>query len=251
MRDFENLRVFAKRNQIVMDELVQDLTTALEESATGTRSNNLQAMDGAECNSKTLPKRYVKKRRGIRRSSSNNLYWNRGTISEASESSVDETGRDPVRGVIHSDSDDLSSCRIPKLALSMVDVVPPVESDSFTENLSPLRPQRRRRKFRSMAIDASPIPSDSDSLQSSVKALAIKGTDKNVASMAGPDKQQFLRSTPVSNNSMNAVSYSVMSGKRKRGCKNRSEFTHPSSQNSYSGLALSLSDRMDVGNASQ
>ena len=57
------------------------------------------------------PRRFVKKRRGTRRSANNSFYWKRGTISEASESSVEEqyAARDFAGNVIHSDSDDLAA----------------------------------------------------------------------------------------------------------------------------------------------
>lgn len=251
MKDFENLRVFAQRNFIIMDELVQDLSTALEETASVGRPVASQAEGG---NSGTYPRRYVKKRRGIRRSAANSYYWKRGTISEASESSVDEHPiRDYAGNVIHSDSDDLAARqRIHKLTVPLIDPVPPVESDSFTENLSPLRPQRRRRKFKTMAVDSSPLTdhilSDADSASGErhfgkrKEESPVTVTEKCVYS--GP---RSLMSGPSSVPS----AYVVTAGKRKRSSKIRMEYTCPHSISPQFKGPLMNMDRMEVASISQ
>jgi hypothetical protein len=155
VQDFQNLRVFSNRNINRMDELVQDLSLALEETAkAGSRSGNCQENG---ISSGAVTRRIHKRRRGARRAAVN-LYWKRGTISEASESSIDEAIRDYIDNSVmtHSDSDDLALA-YPKqrLAVPLTEPVPPaVESDSFTENLSPMRPQRRRRRYKHMAVDS-------------------------------------------------------------------------------------------------
>ncbi|KAK3792247.1 hypothetical protein RRG08_007327 [Elysia crispata] len=246
VKDFENLKVFVQRNFIRMDELVQDLTSALEETASMSRPGNSQA-DGA--NSGSCSKRYIKKRRGIRRSTANSYYWKRGTISEASESSVDEQPvRDFAGNVIHSDSDDLAARhRIPKLTVPMVDPVPAVESDSFTENLSPLRPQRRRRKFKNMAVDSSPLndhtPSDGDSV-SGDKQLTRRASDPHGSSQ---DKDKTTVSS--SKGSMQSPGSSdvrgVTAGKRKRSSKCRTDC------NTYHQGSIPGSSKMEVASISQ
>ena len=246
VKDFENLKVFVQRNFIRMDELVQDLTSALEETASMSRPGNSQT-EGA--NSVSCSRRYIKKRRGIRRPSANNYYWKRGTISEASESSVDEQPvRDFAGNVIHSDSDDLAARhRIPKLTVPMVDPVPAVESDSFTENLSPLRPQRRRRKFKNMAVDSSPLndhtPSDGDSV-SGDKQLSRRASDPHGSSQ---DKEKS--GTSGVKGSMQSPGLSevrgVTAGKRKRSSKCRTDC------NSYHQGSIPGSSQMEVASISQ
>lgn len=248
VKDFENLKVYAQRN-FIMDELVQDLTTALEETATVGRPGTSQT-EGA--NSSTYPRRYVKKRRGIRRPSANSYYWKRGTISEASESSIDEHPiRDYAGNVIHSDSDDLAACqRIPKLTVPIVDSVPPVESDSFTENLSPLRPQRRRRKFKTMAVDSSPltdpIPSDADSASGDKQF----GKRKEESPSTAVDKASFsgLRHPMSSSVYSTSHSHAVTAGKRKRSSKSRTDYNY--SDFPHQGISLNM-DRMEVASVSQ
>uniref|UniRef100_A0A0B6ZRA5 Uncharacterized protein n=1 Tax=Arion vulgaris TaxID=1028688 RepID=A0A0B6ZRA5_9EUPU len=253
VKDFENLRVFAQKNFIRMDELVQDLTTALEETAHVGRPGISQA-EGT--NSSTYPRRYVKKRRGIRRSSANSYYWKRGTISEASESSVDEHPiTDYAGNVIHSDSDDLAAClRIPKRTVPLIDSVPPVESDSFTENLSPLRPQRRRRKFKTMAVDSSPLTdhifSDADSA-SGDRQLGKRKEESPVAMTERP-----IYSSPrnsVSGTSSLPQSYTFTPGKRKRSSKSRTDYhscLHNEIVSHHKGTPFSM-DRMEVASISQ
>ncbi|KAK0052239.1 G patch domain-containing protein 2 [Biomphalaria pfeifferi] len=228
-----------------MDELVQDLTTALEETANVGRPGTLQA-EGA--NSSTYPRRCMKKRRGLRRPASSSYYWKRGTISEASESSVDEhPRRDYAGNVIHSDSDDLAAChRIPKLTVPLVDPIPPVESDSFTENFSPLRPQRRRRKYKTMAVDSSPLtdqfPSDADSASGDKQCGKRK---EELPLTCEKSIYPSFRSTP------SYVSHAVTAGKRKRSSKSRVDYSY-CSQPEFSAQGMTSSmDRMEVASVSQ
>ncbi|KAI8787862.1 G patch domain-containing protein 2 [Biomphalaria glabrata] len=244
VKDFENLKVFVKRNYI-MDELVQDLTTALEETANVGRPGTLQA-EGA--NSSTYPRRCMKKRRGLRRPASSSYYWKRGTISEASESSVDEhPRRDYAGNVIHSDSDDLAAChRIPKLTVPLVDPIPPVESDSFTENFSPLRPQRRRRKYKTMAVDSSPLtdqfPSDADSASGDKQCGKRK---EELPLTCEKSIYPSFRSTP------SYVSHAVTAGKRKRSSKSRVDYSYCSRPEFPAQGMTSSMDRMEVASVSQ
>ncbi|KAH9489519.1 G patch domain-containing protein 2-like [Bulinus truncatus] len=245
VKDFENLKVFTQRSYI-MDELVQDLTTALEETANVGRPGTSQA-EGA--NASTYPRRCMKKRRGLRRPASSSYYWKRGTISEASESSVDENPRRDYAGnVIHSDSDDLAAChRIPKLTVPVVDPIPPVESDSFTENFSPLRPQRRRRKYKTMAVDSSPLtdqfPSDADSASGDKHS----GKRKEDSPVTFIDKLSYssFRTAQFYNSSV------VTAGKRKRSSKSRLDYSYCTRAEFPSHKISSNMDRMEVASVSQ
>ncbi|GFO10218.1 G patch domain-containing protein 2-like [Plakobranchus ocellatus] len=247
VKDFENLKVFVQRNFIKMDELVQDLTSALEETAHMSRPGNSQA-EGA--NSGSCSRRYVKKRRGIRRTSANNYYYKRGTISEASESSVDEQPvRDYAGNVIHSDSDDLAAChRIPKLTVPVVDPVPAVESDSFTENLSPLRPQRRRRKFKNMVVDSSPLndhtPSDGDSV-SGERQLGRKASGDAHGSFMEKDKSSLAGSKVPMQSPESSGLRGITAGKRKRSSKCRTDC------NTYHQGSMPGSSQMEFTSISQ
>ena len=242
VKDFENLNVFAAHPEhLRMDELVQDLSMALEETTRVGRSGGSQP-EGA--NISVHQRRFVKKRRGTRRSSSNNVYWKRGTISEASESSVEEQSARHCtsNNVIHSDSDDLAARnRIPKLTL--VNSVPPVESDSFTENLSPMRPQRRRRKYKTMTVDSSPqtdpIPSDVDS---NCGDKYLNRRSKEGSPSSAMERQSM--SGPRSSSSTSNLPHSIAAGKRKRASKGRAEVL-------YSYSHGEMNHNMEVASVSQ
>ena len=140
IRQFQNLRVFQNSKFVSMDELVQDLANALEESAQPSSSRGHMASS----------RRQLKKKKGRRRRTDT------GNVSEASESSVDETLRDYFESITQmSDSDDLAlSHQVARLSLPTdANLVPSVESDSVNENFSPIRPQRRRKKYKTMAVD--------------------------------------------------------------------------------------------------
>ncbi|ESO86868.1 hypothetical protein LOTGIDRAFT_166870 [Lottia gigantea] len=148
VREFQNLRVFSNGNIIIMDQLVKDLSSALDESSRGHR----QLSENVSPNIYTC--RPHKKRRGKKRRSDLHLLKDCGTISEASESSIDDSIRNYMDILAQtSDSDDISK-HMHRLGVPITDAVPPVESDSVTENFSPTRPQRRRRKYKRMAIDS-------------------------------------------------------------------------------------------------
>ncbi|KAK3092484.1 hypothetical protein FSP39_003452 [Pinctada imbricata] len=128
-----------------MDELVQDLAHALEESAQPSTSRSHTS----------IVKRHHKKRKGKKR----RTVIEGGNMSEASESSIDEAFRDYIESIAQmSDSDDLAlSHQVARLSLPPdTTLVPSVESDSVNENFSPIRPQRRRKKYKTMAVDVDP-----------------------------------------------------------------------------------------------
>ena len=84
-----------------------------------------------------------------------------GNMSEASESSLDEALKDYMETMAgnHSDSD-VDLRHINKIHQSLLQFashsISVAESDSFTENFSPMRPGRRRRRFKRMAVDPKP-----------------------------------------------------------------------------------------------
>ena len=159
----QNLQVLAAYDFQKMDELVHDLTNALEESTkghNGERSASEQSRASGS-KSKLCRKKKCKKRKSACHGGSGGSRLH-GNISEASESSLDEALKDYMENIAQqSDSDDLllSAHRLQSLTSlpSQVQVLSFAESDSVTENISPLRPQRRRRRqFKRMAVDPQP-----------------------------------------------------------------------------------------------
>ncbi|KAL5009309.1 hypothetical protein ScPMuIL_014890 [Solemya velum] len=150
VKEFKNLHVFTSCTFVKMDQLVQDLTNALEESSKSPKGH------GGELLLHASLRRCPKKRRERKRSHARD-----GIVrSEASESSLDEALRDYMESVAQlSDSDDMVLAHhITRLTMPLSgNFVPQVESDSVNENISPMRPQRRRKKYKSMAIDLDPI----------------------------------------------------------------------------------------------
>ncbi|XP_070181736.1 G patch domain-containing protein 2-like isoform X2 [Littorina saxatilis] len=235
VHDFQNLRVFSNRHINKMDELVQDLSNALEETSKG--GSRVGGCQENSLSSGAVARRYHKRRRGARRSAGN-LYWKRGTISEASESSVDEAIRDYIDNsvVAHSDSDDLSRAYSKQrlaVAVSLSEPVPPVESDSFTENLSPMRPQRRRRRYKHMAVDAlqsitrPDAAGDTCSIQSCVPHSCVPSTSG--LTLTQPKAKPIPSSThsdPLSATASTSAGFqNAATGKRKRSSKSRTEGT--------------------------
>ncbi|KAL8598275.1 hypothetical protein ACOMHN_035225 [Nucella lapillus] len=219
VQDFQNLRVFSNHNNNRMDELVQDLSNALEESAKSCPRSSCTQENAIS--SGAVARRYHKRRRGARRATCN-LYGKRGTLSEASESSVEEAGRDHLDNsvVTHSDSDDMSLA-YPKqrLKVPMSEPVPPVESDSFTENLSPMRPQRRRRRFKHMAVDSLQAISQ---LGSGGEACVKRSSTPISMPPTSSFSEQCCPSHAGSSHSPGCAQ-SIIPGKRKRGSKSQRE----------------------------
>ncbi|XP_013410287.1 G patch domain-containing protein 2 [Lingula anatina] len=154
VKDLENLQVFSTYDIYKMDELVQDLTNALEESS---KQNERRAKSDDGMSMGYVRTRACKKRKNKKRRTSQNFHVEFGNMTEASESSLDGALKDYMENAAQqSDSDDLaiarrfSSLALPQHAISLA------ESDSVTETVSPLRAQsRRRRKFK-MAVDPDP-----------------------------------------------------------------------------------------------
>ena len=156
--DFERLRVFSSSIG-KMDDLVHDLSLALEDAASHKRSKSDGGHGASSSNSRRLPR----KRKGRRKRHQPDI----GNMSEASQSSIDEAIKDYMENIAQSDSDDLAIAHhIVRLTMPLnINYVPSqVESDSVNESIfSPIRPQRRRKKYKSMAIDPDPSSSQHDS----------------------------------------------------------------------------------------
>ncbi|XP_014667594.1 PREDICTED: G patch domain-containing protein 2-like [Priapulus caudatus] len=150
VRDFEKLHVLASYDFQKMDELVQDLSLALEESS---RSRQCARHD----------KHKTRKRRPRKRRPETTLLvppWDLVNMSEASESSLDETLKGYMENVTRqSDSEEnggVPSVLVPSKSIALV------ESDSFTDNFTPRFSRRRRRKCKRMAVDPQPSPGAPD-----------------------------------------------------------------------------------------
>ena len=162
LTDFENLRVFSNTHQADMDGLVHDLSLALEDAANSRRSKS----DGGHGVSSLGTRKHPRKRRGRRR----RHQAENGNMSEASQSSLDEALKDYMENIVqHSDSDDLAIAqRIVRLTMPLSGNYVPaqIESDSVNESMfSPVRPQRRRKKYKTMAIDPEPILGSPDGIK--------------------------------------------------------------------------------------
>ncbi len=152
VKEFQKLHVLNTYNFERMDELVQDLTNALEETARTSKSKHI---DNSVYYSRRCKKRRSRKRRPPGSGKDG------GNLSEASESSIDEALKDYMETVFQqSDSDDLVAARrLSSLPLANLShALSLAESDSVTENFSPMRLHRRRRKCKRMAIDPQPDP---------------------------------------------------------------------------------------------
>ncbi|XP_030070596.1 G patch domain-containing protein 2-like isoform X2 [Microcaecilia unicolor] len=133
-----------------MDELVQDLASALEQTS---EQNKMEELGEEMALSPRQQRRQLRKRRDRKRRSDFLHPQERlCCYSEASESSLDETSkecREIAAAVHYSDSDEmLSSRRHPSLSVTLRSRLHTWhESDPFPENGS-CRPSRRRRKLK-------------------------------------------------------------------------------------------------------
>ena len=148
---FQNLQVLAPFDFGNMGALVQDLTYALEESTKG--------QNDAGPSPQLSTRKQVKKRKSKKRNKPESKSGNKSDVSESS-TGIEEALKEFVETVTqHSDSDDVIV--VQRLSQKKPFQIPAchqlfAESDSFTENFSPMRPHRRRRKFKRMAVDPKP-----------------------------------------------------------------------------------------------
>ena len=172
VKDFQNLHVLNTYNFEKMDELVQDLTNALEETTRASKSKNVDNTYARRCK-----KRRSRKRRPPGSGKDG------GNLSEASESSIDEALKGYMESVFQqSDSDDVVAARrISSLPLANIShTLSLAESDSVTENFSPMRIHRRRRKCKRMAIDPQP---DQDFMIPTMKPKFKRMRSKNIKTL--------------------------------------------------------------------
>lgn len=189
IQGIKRLRVLTPYDYDNMDELVQDLSNALEESSY----------------SRLSPSKVKKGRSWKRRSKSTGNLITLGSsvpkssaVSEDSESSLDDriryrmdysaNGSQP-----QSDSDDIKPTRYHHHQLTSWRHCPTnmVESDSVNENFHPARQHRRKRKFKRMAVDPQPgveaelrAPTCVPSLMQKVKRVRSLKAMKNKGKMS-------------------------------------------------------------------
>ncbi|KAM9340793.1 G patch domain-containing protein 2-like [Symphorus nematophorus] len=174
----------------MMDELVQDLVSALEQTS---EQSKLGELWEEMVLSPLQQRRQIRRRRGRKRCRESSLYplEHRRCWIEASESSLDETReyRANSSSAIAasmancSDSDDMTSTnRWRSVMRGPVRTRQPSwpESDSFTEN-NPGRPLRRRRKVKRMTSDVTVR------LQQKLKVSGVDGTRRH-----RPSRMQHL-----------------------------------------------------------
>ncbi|XP_035691378.1 G patch domain-containing protein 2-like [Branchiostoma floridae] len=149
-----------------MEELIQDLTCALEETSKSKEDLEPEGEVEGACAASPcqIRRRQARKRRGRKRRSDPNPIWEYGNISEASESSLDEALKDYMENVTQQqeddhDSDDLIMAKR-LLSLNFNSTASNrhsfhSESDTFTDSYSKVRSARpsRRRKYKRMAVD--------------------------------------------------------------------------------------------------
>lgn len=223
VRQFQNLQVLSKTNGLRMDDLVSDLTMALEETTRSPKSSkNYMAM----ASSKRQKKKKGKKKRITCVELDN--------TSEASESSLEGALRGYMESRLQqSDSDDVLSKTHYYTRLSMparTEYIPSVESDSFTDNISPVKPQRRRKKYKSMVIDVECMPAP--------QSTVVPFKQKNKAKMEVEDRKE----SPIPETIKETTVEQIYPGKRKRSSKSKSD-TNKDNSEKY--------DTMDTGNESQ
>ncbi|KAL0280999.1 UNVERIFIED_CONTAM: hypothetical protein PYX00_002134 [Menopon gallinae] len=224
--------------RVKMDELVHDLTQALEETS---------------CSSS------VKIKVGFRRRarSAGNVAWGsqRTTHSDDSISERIHSRGKEVSSFVQSDSDEVSTNSQKRftpfpLQRRTTNLQQNFESDSVNENFSPLRTgTRRKRKLKRMDVD----PVDSNLVPprpiSSLiaKPISAVGLGNKGGPMPGPSglrnniakKKKFLKNPPVHNNQR----FETLIGKRKRSARERStDFEMGSSMTKSSRLQRGLRD---------
>lgn len=221
VRQFQNLQVLSRTNGLKMDDLVSDLTMALDESTRSPKSSkNYMSMASS---SKKQKKRKGKKKRIACVELDN--------TSEASESSLEGALRGYFENQIQqSDSDDILTRTRYYTRLSMParsEYLPSVESDSFTDNISTVKPQRRRKKYRSMVLDIEAMPAP--------KTTKVPNRQKNKGKM----EVEVQKESPQKEMSQEST---VFLGKRKRSSKSKCENLKE---------IFAKDDNMDTGNESQ
>lgn len=224
VRQFQNLQVLSKSNGLRMDDLVSDLTMALEETTRSPKSKGYMAMAATS--------RKQKKRKGKKKRITCIELDN---TSEASESSLEGALREYMESRLQqSDSDDVLSRARYHTRLSMpttrTEYIPSVESDSFTDNISPVKPQRRRKKYKSMVIDVEAMPAP--------LTANLPLRPKSKAKM----EVEVAKEIPEPETTHETPGEPIYPGKRKRSSKSKCDNNKDNSEKD---------DTMDTGNESQ
>ncbi|XP_026520167.1 G patch domain-containing protein 2-like isoform X5 [Notechis scutatus] len=145
---FQQQQQQQQQQTLLMDELVHDLASALEQTS---EQNKLDELWEEMTLSPRQQRRQLRKRRGRkRRSDLTHQAEHACCYSGASESSLEEVVEDcrEVLTAYFSDSDDMAVAKHPTLNTALKNKQHSWhESDSFTEN-APCRPLRRRRKVK-------------------------------------------------------------------------------------------------------
>ncbi|ELT96581.1 hypothetical protein CAPTEDRAFT_219858 [Capitella teleta] len=252
---FQNLQVLTAYDFQRMDELVNDLTNALDESTRnrkGERSASEQSRASGS-KSKLVRRKKCKKRKSLNQASGN---WQQGNISEASESSLDEAIKDYIETIAQqSDSDDLvlNAQRLKSLSSLPNQVLSFAESDSVTENISPMRPQRRRRRqFKRMAVDppASNPLGEQQNLESS-EHLPSDAMEIREHSLPGKRKRSMKEKNNSFDNGQPETTSSKSSDAKEAMEVNATETTGSSLSSSESSDGLFTNDESREGDDEQ
>ncbi|XP_072220944.1 G patch domain-containing protein 2-like [Leuresthes tenuis] len=190
----------------MMDELVQDLVSALEQAS---EQSKLGELWEEMVLSPLQHRRQIRRRRGRKRIRESSVYpmARRRRWIEASESSLDEakeyransSSTFPASVANCSDSDDMTATNHwPSLVRGPVRTRQPSwpESDSFTEN-NPGRPLRRRRKVKRMTSDVTvrlqqklKVPGvDGKQRRRPAKVQRLPGSKRSSGSWMGGERQ--------------------------------------------------------------
>ena len=216
IKDFQNLQVLNKYEFKRMDALVQDLTKALEETGRSQPKSSKGNHEESGPSSHNKHEKGIRKRRARKRRP--NTSCSGGNFSEASESSIEEA---LLRSITQrSDSDELLVSS--KSQLAAVYPLPAsyplalVESDSVNECLSPMKPPRRKRHFKRMAVDPDSDNSlhlQSDGTYARMPVCSTKEKDFSECSMMDDE---------IPNLSVSPSATEVLPGKRKRAVRDKS-----------------------------
>lgn len=164
---FQNLHVLP--DSVNVDSLALDFAVALDESSPRPlRKHSLRGIDvpggGGQPNATRHPvrkRRFKKRKSAVPMSTSGTtggVHIAAVNVSDGLDSSTSDSPQRPdfMDTVARlSDSDDMIPNKGGMLRISVPSSVQFAESDSVTENWTPLRPQRRRKHFRRMAVDVS------------------------------------------------------------------------------------------------
>ncbi|XP_075722011.1 G patch domain-containing protein 2 isoform X2 [Rhipicephalus microplus] len=209
IQGIKRLRVLTPYDYENMDELVQDLTSALEESSSS--AQHCHPSQRKWCSKKALLPLDPARLPGSV-SSSTTCQTTRSAISgDDSESSLEGRALSGMLDAVQSDSDDL----LQRLCAWRHRQANAAESDSLNENCLPTtaRPQRRKRKLKRMAVDLEPPSGDSSQgLPDISKPVALSQPKGSTA-----EGSQQLCGPPAVR-----AGASSLCGKRKRSMRERS-----------------------------